>query len=88
MHLTKAIATEYASDGIRSNAVCPGIVETPMTAYRLDQPESRAAVEARIPLKRVAQPQEIAEAISLLASDRLSYVNGHALVMDGGLLLQ
>ena len=88
VHLAKAIAAEYAADGIRSNAVCPGIVETPMTAYRLARPESRAAVETRIPLGRVAQPQEIADAISLLASDRLSYVNGHALVVDGGLLLR
>ena len=87
VHLAKTIAAEYASDGIRANAVCPGIVETPMTAYRLDQPESREAVKARIPLGRVAQPQEIADAISLLASDRLSYVTGQALVVDGGLLL-
>ena len=88
VHLVKAIAAEYASDGIRANAVCPGVVETPMTAYRLDQPESRAAVEARIPMGRVAQPQEIADAISLLASDRLSLVTGQALVVDGGLLLR
>ena len=88
VHLVKAIAAEYASDGIRANAVCPGVVETPMTAYRLDQPEAKAAVEARIPMGRVAQPQEIADAISLLASDRLSLVTGQALVVDGGLLLR
>ena len=88
VHLVKAIAAEYASDGIRANAVCPGVVETPMTAYRLDQPEARAAVEARIPMGRVAQPQEIADAISLLASDRLALVTGQALVVDGGLLLR
>lgn len=82
--LAKSIAVDYASDGIRSNAVCPGMVETKMTQWRLDQPELRAAVEARIPLGRVAQPQDIAEAVSLLASDRLSYVTGHALVVDGG----
>ena len=86
--LAKAMAVEYASQGIRSNAVCPGIVETPMTAWRLDQPESRAAVESRIPLGRVGRPQDIGNTVSLLASDQFSYVNGHAMVVDGGLLLR
>lgn len=82
--LAKSIARDYAADGIRSNAVCPGMAETPMTAWRLSQPELRAAVESRIPLGRVAQPEDIADAVALLASDRLSYMTGHALVMDGG----
>ena len=82
--LAKSIAVDYAADGIRSNAVCPGMTETPMTAWRLDQPELRAAVESRIPMGRVAQPEDIADAISALASDRLSYVTGHGLVVDGG----
>ena len=70
--------------GIRANAVCPGFVQTPMTQWRLDMPELRARVEASIPLGRVAQPDEIAEAIVLLASDRLAYMTGHAFVIDGG----
>ena len=82
--LAKSIARDYAADGIRSNAVCPGMAETPMTAWRLSQPELRAAVESRIPLGRVAQPEDIADAVALLASDRLSYMTGHALVVDGG----
>ncbi len=82
--LAKSIAVDYAADGIRSNAVCPGMTETPMTAWRLDQPELRAAVESRIPIGRVAQPDDIANAISALASDRMSYVTGHGLVVDGG----
>ena len=82
--LAKSIATDYATDGIRSNAVCPGMTETPMTAWRLDQPELRAAVESRIPAGRVAQPEDIADAISVLASDRLSYMTGHGMVVDGG----
>ena len=86
--LAKAMAVEYASRGIRSNAVCPGIVETPMTAWRLDQPEARAVVESRIPLGRVAEPQEIGDTVALLASDQFSYMNGHAMVVDGGLLLR
>ncbi len=81
---TKSLAVDYAKAGIRANAVCPGFVETPMTQWRLDVPELRANVEANVPLGRVAQPEEIADAIALLASDRLAYLTGHALVVDGG----
>ncbi|MCE2526281.1 MAG: SDR family oxidoreductase [Actinomycetia bacterium] len=82
--LAKSIALDYAADGIRSNAVCPGMTETPMTAWRLDQPELRAAIESRVPVGRVGQPEDIADAISLLASDRLAYMTGHGMVVDGG----
>ena len=82
--LARSIAADYASDGIRSNAICPGMVETPMTKWRLDQPDLRAQVEARIPVGRVAQVDDIAEAVALLASGRLSYMTGHGLVVDGG----
>jgi len=81
---TKSLAVDYAGAGIRANAVCPGMVETPMTQWRLDQPELRAQVESKIPMGRVARPEEIAEAVALLASDRLVYLTGHALVLDGG----
>ena len=84
VQFTKSLAVDYASAGIRANAVCPGFVETPMTQWRLDQPELRAQVEAKIPLGRVAQPDDIADAIALLASDRLVYMTGHSLVVDGG----
>jgi len=82
--LAKSIAIDYAKQGIRSNAVCPALVYTPMTAWRLDNPQFRAAVESQIPIGRVAQVEDIADAISVLASDRLSYMTGSALVMDGG----
>jgi NAD(P)-dependent dehydrogenase (short-subunit alcohol dehydrogenase family) len=81
---TKSLAVDYAATGIRANAVCPGMVETPMTKWRLDQPELRAQVESKIPLGRVAQSDEVAEAIAVLASDRLVYLTGHTLVLDGG----
>jgi NAD(P)-dependent dehydrogenase (short-subunit alcohol dehydrogenase family) len=55
-----------------------------MTQWRLDQPELRDAVESRIPLGQVAQPDEIADAIAVLASGRLAYMTGHALIIDGG----
>jgi NAD(P)-dependent dehydrogenase (short-subunit alcohol dehydrogenase family) len=80
----KSIAVDYASMGIRSNAVCPGFVQTPMTQWRLDVPELRQRVENAIPLGRVAQPDEIAEAVALVADPRLRYLTGHALTIDGG----
>lgn len=83
--LTRSIAVDYAADGIRANAVCPGMVYTPMTSWRLDQPELRAAVEGRIPVGRVASTEEIADAVAVLASGRLAYMTGHPLVVDGGM---
>ncbi len=83
--LTRSIAIDYAAAGIRANAVCPGMVYTPMTSWRLDQPELRAEVEGRIPVGRVATPDEIADAVALLASGRLGYMTGHPLVIDGGM---
>ncbi|HEX3826407.1 MAG TPA: SDR family oxidoreductase [Sporichthyaceae bacterium] len=80
----KSLAVDYARSGIRSNAVCPGMVYTPMTAWRLDQPELRDLVESKIPLGRVALPEEIAEMIAVLASGRLAYLTGAALNIDGG----
>jgi NAD(P)-dependent dehydrogenase (short-subunit alcohol dehydrogenase family) len=80
----KSLAIDYAGHGIRSNAVCPGMVYTPMTAWRLDQPDLRDIVESKIPLGRVAQPEEIAEAIAVLASGRMGYLTGAALNIDGG----
>ena len=81
---TKSIAFDYAARGIRANAVCPGFVQSPMTQWRLDVPELRASVEARIPMGRVARPDEIAQAVAMLACDSLTYLTGHALVVDGG----
>ncbi len=83
--LTRSIAVDYAAAGIRANAVCPGMVYTPMTSWRLDQPQLRAEVEERIPFGRVAAPEEIADAVALLASGRLGYMTGHPLVVDGGM---
>jgi len=84
LQFSKSLAVDYAASGIRANAICPGMVETPMTQWRLDVPELRAAVEANIPMGRVAMPDEIANAVVALASDQLAYMNGQALVIDGG----
>jgi NAD(P)-dependent dehydrogenase (short-subunit alcohol dehydrogenase family) len=80
----RSVAVDYGHLGIRSNAVCPGMVETPMTQWRLDQPDLRAQIEDRIPMGRVAQADEVADVVALLATGRMSYANGSALVIDGG----
>lgn len=82
---TKSLAADYAKYGIRSNAVCPGWVHTPMTAWRLDDPELGPRATGPIPLGRVASADEIADAVSLLAGDRLQYMTGSAFVVDGGI---
>lgn len=84
VQLTRSLAADYAARGIRANAVCPGMVDTPMTRWRLDQPELRAAVLEKIPAARVATADEVAEAVVLLAGDGLAYMNGAMLVLDGG----
>ncbi len=83
VQLTRSIAVDYAAVGIRANAICPGMVDTPMTRWRLEDPELGPQMLARIPQGRVAQPQEIAEVVSLLACGALAYANGSAIVLDG-----
>ena len=84
VQLTRSLAADYAARGIRANAICPGMVETPMTQWRLDDPELRAAVLAKIPAERVASAREVAQAVALLAGSELEYMNGAMLVLDGG----
>jgi NAD(P)-dependent dehydrogenase (short-subunit alcohol dehydrogenase family) len=87
--LTKAVALRYARHNIRVNAVCPGPTETAMTKRLLDRgPEARIRIEATVPIGRIARPQEIAEVATWLASDKSSFVTGHALVADGGFVVQ
>jgi len=84
--LTRAAAIEYAQSGIRINAVCPGFVRTPLLGLRDDEHESN--ISRRVPLGRVAEPEEIAEAVMWLCSDEASYVAAHPLLVDGGVLAQ
>lgn len=84
LQLARSLAVDYGRHGIRSNAVCPGMVETPMTSWRLEHPELRARIEEQIPLGRVAQAEEVADAVAVLASGRLTYANGSPLLLDGG----
>lgn len=83
--LTKSVAVEFASRGIRVNALCPGAVYTPMTAEHMAKASPQDPTKAeRYPIGRVAQPEEMAAAVVWLASDAASYVVGSALVADGG----
>jgi NAD(P)-dependent dehydrogenase (short-subunit alcohol dehydrogenase family) len=83
--LTKTAAIEYGPQGVRVNSVCPGGIKTPQLQRYLDSaPELRAAIIDANPLRRLAEAEEIAEAVLWLCSPASSYVNGHELVVDGG----
>ncbi len=83
--LTRTAALEYAKAGIRINAVCPGIVDTPMTQGIMAQHPRMAQATGIMPLGRNCRPEEIAEAAAWLCSDAASFVTGHAMAVDGGL---
>jgi NAD(P)-dependent dehydrogenase (short-subunit alcohol dehydrogenase family) len=87
--LTKAIAIDYALDGIRCNCICPGDMETPMIQQYFDGTEdadaARAEMEAAYPGKRIAHPREVATAAVFFVSDESSFVSGAPLLVDGGL---
>jgi NAD(P)-dependent dehydrogenase (short-subunit alcohol dehydrogenase family) len=83
---TKAAALEFAETGIRINVVAPGPIETGMLNRFTGTPENKADLISRVPMKRIGQPEEVAEAILFLASDKASYITGASLATDGGKL--
>jgi NAD(P)-dependent dehydrogenase (short-subunit alcohol dehydrogenase family) len=87
---TKSAALEYAAKGIRINAVCPGLIQTPMSDQMVaaGQGEALAALTKMIPMARVGRPDEIASAVLWLCSDASSYVTGQSISVDGGFIMR
>jgi NAD(P)-dependent dehydrogenase (short-subunit alcohol dehydrogenase family) len=87
---TKSAALEYATRGIRINAVCPGLIRTPMVDQTVagGQGEAMKAMEQSIPMQRAGRPEEIADAVLWLCSDAASYVTGQSISVDGGYIMR
>ncbi|WP_306114358.1 MULTISPECIES: SDR family NAD(P)-dependent oxidoreductase [unclassified Roseovarius] len=85
--LSRSLAMQLAGDGIRSNAIYPGLTETPLQA-RWDTPDKIAEAGSWVPMGRIGTPEELAHAAVYLLSDGASYITGIDLVVDGGLLLK
>lgn len=85
VNFTRSLAMECAEAGVRVNAVCPGVIETPLAAGGLEREDDRAHWMERVPMHRPGQPEEIAAAIAFLGSDDASYVTGVNFPVDGGI---
>jgi meso-butanediol dehydrogenase/(S,S)-butanediol dehydrogenase/diacetyl reductase len=89
INLTRALAVDHAAQGIRANCVCPGMTATPSLLHALKTDDHlRVVGSAAPPMRRLAQPEEMAAAAVWLASDEASYVTGETIVVDGGLTAQ
>jgi NAD(P)-dependent dehydrogenase (short-subunit alcohol dehydrogenase family) len=85
--LTRTAAIEFAQDGILVNAVCPGFVETDLT-FKNNSAAQLDAIRKQIPLTKMSTPEEIAEFVFFLGSERNTYITGQSLPIDGGFLIQ
>jgi NAD(P)-dependent dehydrogenase (short-subunit alcohol dehydrogenase family) len=86
IQVTRTIAVDYGHQGIRSIALCPGMIDTPMTHWRLAQPALREEVLARIPQRTIGTVSDVVGAAAFFASDEAGYCNGAAIPIDGGYL--
>ena len=85
VNLTRNLAIDHAKDGVRVNAICPGLTETPATSWMRASADVMEAYADRLPMGRAGKPEEMAAGVAFLASDDASYITGHCLVIDGGL---
>jgi len=87
VNFTRSIAAELGPHGVRANAVCPGVTDTPMPREDTGEgnwAETKSEMARHYPLKRLGEPQDVANAMLFLASDEADWITGHALVVDGG----
>jgi meso-butanediol dehydrogenase / (S,S)-butanediol dehydrogenase / diacetyl reductase len=84
VNFTRSLALEFGPAGVRANSVSPGAVDTPLTTMTRTDPTAAAAFVAAIPVRRFGKPEEVAAAITFLAADEASFVNGANLLVDGG----
>jgi NAD(P)-dependent dehydrogenase (short-subunit alcohol dehydrogenase family) len=82
--VTRLLAVQYGPQGVRANCICPGGVDTPMTAGSFTTPEAQERTRRRVPLQTVAQPEEIASVAAFLLSGDASHVTGQTITVDGG----
>jgi NAD(P)-dependent dehydrogenase (short-subunit alcohol dehydrogenase family) len=82
--LTRLAAVQYGPQGVRVNCICPGAVDTPMTAGAWNSPEAQENIRRIVPLQRVAQPEEIASVAAFLLSDAAAHLTGQTIAVDGG----
>jgi NAD(P)-dependent dehydrogenase (short-subunit alcohol dehydrogenase family) len=85
--MLRVMAREWAAHGVTVNAVAPGYIETSLTRSYLDKDNNRESLESLVPAQRLGQPEEVADAVTFLASDRARFITGQVLYVDGGRVL-
>jgi NAD(P)-dependent dehydrogenase (short-subunit alcohol dehydrogenase family) len=85
--LTRALAVDYAKEGIRCNVVNPGLIDTPMAAPLMSNPEQLDPILSRYPIRRAGKPEEVANMVLYLASDEAAWVTGGTFPIDGGMTI-
>jgi NAD(P)-dependent dehydrogenase (short-subunit alcohol dehydrogenase family) len=84
INMTRSNAIDYSENAIRVNCVCPGVIETPMTTTSPEMVEALKPAINIAPMQRMGTPDEVADAVLFLCSTQASFIQGHALVVDGG----
>ena len=85
--MTRSLATELATDGIRVNCVCPGVIDAGLVkVFRKENPAYIEELQNIVPMSRTAQPEEVASVIHFLTSDASSYITGQSISIDGGIV--